>query len=54
MNLTLNIWRQQNRDAPGEMVDYKLEGVSPDMSFLEMLDMLNEGLIARDEDPRGL
>ena len=51
MNLTLNIWRQQNRDAPGKMVDYKLEGVSPDMSFLEMLDMLNEGLITRDEDP---
>lgn len=51
INLTLKIWRQPHRDVPGKMVDYNLEGVSPDMSFLEMLDYLNEGLIAEDKDP---
>ena len=50
MNLKLRIWRQPNRDASGKMVDYDLEGVSPDMSFLEMLDVLNERLVTKGED----
>lgn len=51
MNLTLHIWRQKNADDSGRMVTYKLEDVSPDMSFLEMLDILNEGLIEKGEEP---
>ena len=44
MNLTLHIWRQDGPDAPGKFHDYKMQDVSPDMSFLEMLDQLNERL----------
>ncbi|HEX5385455.1 MAG TPA: succinate dehydrogenase/fumarate reductase iron-sulfur subunit [Gemmatimonadales bacterium] len=51
MNLTLHIWRQAGPDAPGKMVEYAMRDVSPDMSFLEMLDALNEDLIARGEMP---
>ena len=51
MNLTLRIWRQRNADTPGAMVAYRVEDVSPDMSFLEMLDVLNEDLIHRGEEP---
>ncbi len=51
MHLHLNIWRQFNSDAEGEMVTYELENVSPDSSFLEMLDLLNENLITQGEDP---
>src|SRR5579871_2003373 len=51
MNLTLKIWRQKNADASGTMVDYAANDVSPDMSFLEMLDVVNEGLIAKGEEP---
>ncbi len=51
MNLKLLIWRQANRNAPGKMVEYRVDDVSPDMSFLEMLDVVNEGLIVRGEDP---
>jgi len=51
MNLKLLIWRQANRTAPGKMVEYRADDVSPDMSFLEMLDVVNESLIARGEDP---
>ncbi len=51
MNLRLLIWRQANRSAPGKMVEYRANDVSPDMSFLEMLDVVNEGLILRGEDP---
>src|SRR6476469_9971552 len=51
MRLTLHVWRQQNRTAPGRMVTYPLDGVSPDMSFLEMLDVLNEQLIKTGEEP---
>ena len=51
LNLTLHIWRQSGPDAPGRMVPYKLEGVSTDCSFLEMLDLLNEQLILKGEDP---
>lgn len=51
MNLNLKIWRQKNSKEKGKMEDYRLEGVSPDMSFLEMLDMLNEQLVAEGKDP---
>ncbi len=51
MKLTVRIWRQPNSDADGSMVDYQVNDVSPDMSFLEMLDVLNEDLILRNEEP---
>jgi len=51
VKLNVRIWRQQNPAAPGKMVDYALDEVSPDMSFLEMLDVLNEDLILRGEEP---
>ena len=51
MKLTLNIWRQPNPASKGEMRSYDLDGVSDDISFLEMLDMLNEQLIAQGEEP---
>ncbi|HEX2312179.1 MAG TPA: succinate dehydrogenase/fumarate reductase iron-sulfur subunit [Thermomonospora sp.] len=51
MKLTLRIWRQKGPEDPGKMVEYKLDDVSPDMSFLEMLDVLNERLILEGEDP---
>jgi succinate dehydrogenase / fumarate reductase iron-sulfur subunit len=51
MNLTLHVWRQKNARSPGRMAEYRAENVSPDSSFLEMLDMVNEGLIQRGEDP---
>ncbi|MBI3141252.1 MAG: succinate dehydrogenase/fumarate reductase iron-sulfur subunit [Bacteroidetes bacterium] len=51
MKLKLKIWRQKNAQDKGKMVDYDIEGVSGDMSFLEMLDVLNNQLIGKDEDP---
>ena len=51
MELTLNVWRQANATAPGKMVTYPIQDVSPDMSFLEMMDVLNEQLIQKGEDP---
>ena len=51
MNLKLKIWRQLNSNAKGKMVDYQVSGVSPDMSFLEMLDVLNDQLVTKGEDP---
>ncbi|UCM87342.1 succinate dehydrogenase/fumarate reductase iron-sulfur subunit [Streptomyces marincola] len=51
MNLTLRIWRQSGPDTEGSMTTYEVTGVSPDMSFLEMLDTLNEDLILRGEEP---
>ncbi len=51
MTLKLKIWRQENARSKGRMTDYTLSGVSPDMSFLEMLDLLNEQLISQDKDP---
>ncbi len=51
MNLTLKIWRQKNSQTPGQLVTYPLEGVSPDSSFLEMLDLLNEKLTLQGEEP---
>jgi succinate dehydrogenase / fumarate reductase iron-sulfur subunit len=51
ITLHLKIWRQPDAAATGKLVDYTLRDVSPDMSFLEMLDVLNEELIRRNEDP---
>jgi len=51
MNLTLHVWRQKNASDKGKMVQYEARDVSPEMSFLEMLDVVNEGLILRGEDP---
>jgi succinate dehydrogenase / fumarate reductase, iron-sulfur subunit len=51
MNLTLKIWRQKDADAPGQLVTYQVRDITPDMSFLEMLDLLNEELINRGDVP---
>jgi succinate dehydrogenase / fumarate reductase iron-sulfur subunit len=51
MNLTLKVWRQKNTNAKGKFVTYKAEEISPDMSFLEMLDVVNENMVKRKEDP---
>jgi succinate dehydrogenase / fumarate reductase iron-sulfur subunit len=51
MNLTLKIWRQRDTSSPGSMQTYHLKDVSPDMSFLEMLDVLNEKLVGSGEEP---
>jgi len=51
MRITLTVWRQASADAPGGFETYDVAGVSPDMSFLEMLDVVNEGLIAKGEEP---
>jgi succinate dehydrogenase / fumarate reductase iron-sulfur subunit len=51
MNLILHIWRQKNAQDPGRMVRYEVPGVNEHMSFLEMLDVLNESLIEKNLDP---
>lgn len=51
MNLTLKIWRQKGPDSKGNIESYDVNDVSPDMSFLEMLDMLNEQLIQSNSEP---
>lgn len=51
MNLTLKIWRQKSANDKGQLVDYKISEVSPDMSFLEMLDVLNNQLIEKGDSP---
>ena len=51
MNLTLIVWRQRNSASSGEFVTYEAKEISPDMSFLEMLDVVNERLIAGGETP---
>lgn len=50
MKLTLKIWRQKNAAAEGKIVEYPIDGIEPDMSFLEMLDILNDKLIVKGED----
>jgi succinate dehydrogenase / fumarate reductase, iron-sulfur subunit len=50
MNLRLRIWRQKNAGTPGKFTEYNAKDISPDMSFLEMLDVVNEGLIAQGEE----
>ncbi|MEN8746555.1 MAG: succinate dehydrogenase/fumarate reductase iron-sulfur subunit, partial [Polaribacter sp.] len=51
MNLTLKIWRQKDSNAKGQMVDYKVTEISEHMSFLEMMDVLNEQLVNAGEEP---
>ena len=51
MNLTLKIWRQNGPEDPGAMHEYQVRGISEESSFLEMLDVLNEELFARGEEP---
>ncbi|MEE3037251.1 MAG: succinate dehydrogenase/fumarate reductase iron-sulfur subunit [Bacteroidota bacterium] len=51
MNLTLKIWRQKNANEKGKIVDYKVSDISPDMSFLEMMDVLNNDLIQNGDEP---
>lgn len=51
MDLTLKIWRQKGPKEKGQMVTYPISDVSPDMSFLEMLDVLNESLVIKGEEP---
>ena len=50
MNLTLKVWRQKDANAKGQLVSYQVKDVSPDMSFLEMFDVLNEDLIKKGEE----
>ena len=50
MKLNLKIWRQENASAKGKMVDYQVDHIEPDMSFLEMLDILNDQLIEKGTD----
>jgi succinate dehydrogenase / fumarate reductase iron-sulfur subunit len=51
MNLTLKVWRQKNAQDKGKMVEYKVTNISDHMSFLEMLDVLNEDLVNKNEEP---
>lgn len=51
MKLTLKIWRQKNPKTPGKLVTYELDNISPDSSFLEMLDILNEQLVSEYKEP---
>jgi succinate dehydrogenase / fumarate reductase iron-sulfur subunit len=51
MKLTLKIWRQKNAQDKGAMVDYQIDGIEPDMSFLEMLDVFNEDLMSKGGEP---
>ena len=51
MQLTLHIWRQKNSTSPGKMVQYPIDDVSEHMSFLEMMDVLNDNLVKKGEEP---
>jgi succinate dehydrogenase / fumarate reductase iron-sulfur subunit len=51
MRLNLKVWRQPSRESAGRLVDYVAADVSPDMSFLEMLDVVNDGLVKKGEEP---
>lgn len=51
MNLTLRVWRQKQGQPTGKLVEYAAKDISPDMSFLEMLDVVNEGLTASSQEP---
>lgn len=51
MTINLRVWRQKNASTPGKLVDYKVDGVSEHMSFLEMFDHLNEQLMKKGEEP---
>jgi succinate dehydrogenase / fumarate reductase iron-sulfur subunit len=51
VKIHLRVWRQAGPSSKGRLVDYTVDSVSPDMSFLEMLDVVNEGLIKKGEEP---
>src|SRR2546423_1579222 len=51
MNFHLRVWRQPNRESRGKLVDYEAKDVSPNASFLEMLDLVNERLLFKGEIP---
>jgi len=51
MNLTLKVWKQKNKNERGRFETYQAKGISPDMSFLEMFDVVNEGLINEGKEP---
>ena len=51
MNFTLHVWRQKSAQEPGQLVTYPATGIYPDMSFLEMLDVVNQDLIEKGEEP---
>jgi succinate dehydrogenase / fumarate reductase iron-sulfur subunit len=51
MKVTLHVWRQKGPSAPGRMEQYQATDINPDMSFLEMLDVVNQGLIAQGQEP---
>ena len=51
MNLTLKIWRQAGPNEKGNFVNYPISDISPDCSFLEMMDILNEQLVEKGEEP---
>src|SRR5438034_4966626 len=51
MNFLLRVWRQPNAKSPGKLVDYEVRDISPNTSFLEMLDILNENLLRASEEP---
>ena len=51
MNLTLYVWRQKSAGDNGKLVQYDARDITPDMSFLEMLDAVNEGLVKKGEEP---
>lgn len=51
MNFTLKVWRQKNAKAKGHFETYQVTNISPDTSFLEMLDILNDQLIKEGNDP---
>jgi succinate dehydrogenase / fumarate reductase, iron-sulfur subunit len=51
MNFPLRVWRQKDRQSRGKLVDYEAREISPNTSFLEMLDIVNENLLARDDEP---
>ena len=51
MRVNLKVWRQAGPNQPGRLVDYTADNVQPDMSFLEMLDVVNESLIKKGVDP---
>ena len=51
MKINLKVWRQKNNNTAGKLVEYHLDNVSEDMSFLEMFDVLNDSLTRKGEDP---
>ena len=51
MNLHLKVWRQKNGQTPGRIESYEAKNIPPDCSFLEMLDIVNDDLVSRGEEP---